>query len=138
MPAKDKYHQRIKNALIKDGWTITHDPFAIKYAGMTVFADLGAERLIAAERGTQKIVVEIKSFLKRSLVQDLKETLGQYVLYCGFLEQIDPERRLYMGISEEVYEDFFQQKAVRLLIQRTQMPLLVVDIDREEIVSWTK
>ncbi|GAK52403.1 FdxN element excision controlling factor protein [Candidatus Moduliflexus flocculans] len=80
MPAKDKYHQHIKNALIKDGWTITHDPYMIDYEEITVYADLGAERLIAAERGVEKIVVEIKSFLKRSLVQDLKEALGQYEL----------------------------------------------------------
>ena len=26
MPAKDIYHDTVKNALIKDGWTITHDP----------------------------------------------------------------------------------------------------------------
>ncbi len=27
MPAKDIYHNEVKNALIKDGWTITDDPF---------------------------------------------------------------------------------------------------------------
>ena len=26
MPVKDIYHDTVKNALIKDGWTITHDP----------------------------------------------------------------------------------------------------------------
>jgi hypothetical protein len=26
MPAKDTYHNAVENALIKDGWTITHDP----------------------------------------------------------------------------------------------------------------
>jgi hypothetical protein len=25
MPAKDLYHEAVKNALIKDGWTITAD-----------------------------------------------------------------------------------------------------------------
>ncbi len=27
MPAQDLYHNIVKNALLKDGWTITHDPF---------------------------------------------------------------------------------------------------------------
>ena len=138
MPAKDKYHQHVKNALIKDGWTITHDPYMIDYEEITVYADLGAERLIAAERGIEKIVVEIKSFLKRSMVQDLKEALGQYELYCSFLEQTDPHRRLYIGLPQETYDDFFQQKAAPLVVQRTGMPLLVVNLEREEVVAWIK
>ncbi len=26
MPARDIYHDTVRNALEKDGWTITHDP----------------------------------------------------------------------------------------------------------------
>ncbi len=66
MPARDKYHDEVKSALIKDGWTITHDPYVISYEEVTVYGDLGAERLVAAERGSRKIVVKIKSFIKRS------------------------------------------------------------------------
>jgi hypothetical protein len=29
MPAKDIYHETVKNALIKDGWTITDDPLKL-------------------------------------------------------------------------------------------------------------
>ena len=69
MPARDKYHDEVKNALLKDGWTVTHDPYIIDYEDVTVYADLGAERLIAAERGSQKIVVEIKSFIKQNTIR---------------------------------------------------------------------
>ena len=62
MPAKDAIHDAVKAALIKDGWTITADPYVIDYAGLTLYADLAAERPIAAERAGQKIVVEAKSF----------------------------------------------------------------------------
>lgn len=31
MPAKDIYHEAVKNALIKDGWSILADPDKIKY-----------------------------------------------------------------------------------------------------------
>ena len=30
MPAKDIHHDTVKNALIKDGWTITHDPLRLR------------------------------------------------------------------------------------------------------------
>ena len=44
MPQKDRVHDAIKNALIKDGWLITDDPYTIQYEGTTVFADLAAKR----------------------------------------------------------------------------------------------
>ena len=66
MPAKDPYHHAVKNALLKDCWTITADPYLIKYEDAELYADLAAEKLIAAERQGQKIVVEIKSFIGRS------------------------------------------------------------------------
>lgn len=138
MPARDKYHDEVKNALIKDGWTVTHDPYIIDYEDVTVYADLGAERLIAAERGSQKIVVEIKSFIKRSPIQDLKEMLGQYDLYVGYLEVTDPERQLYIAIGRKVYEDFFTRKAIQLIVQRYALPFILVDLETEEIVKWTK
>ncbi len=31
MPARDKVHDIVKNALIKDGWTITDDPLTLKF-----------------------------------------------------------------------------------------------------------
>lgn len=60
----------MKNSLVKDGWTITHDPYTVKYGGVRVHADLGAEKLIAAERGPDPIAVEIKSFIGASPVHD--------------------------------------------------------------------
>ena len=66
MPAKDTYHHAVKNALLKDGWTITADPYFIKYEDAELYADIAAEKPIAAERQGQKIVVEIKSFIGRS------------------------------------------------------------------------
>ena len=55
MPAKDIYHNAVKNALLKDGWTITADPYLIKYEDAELYADLAAEKPIAAERHGQKI-----------------------------------------------------------------------------------
>ncbi len=82
--AKDKIHEIVKTALIKDGWTITDDPYTIEYKEVILFADLGAVKLFSAERAGRKIVVEVKSFSSISKVQDLKLALGQYKLYNVF------------------------------------------------------
>ena len=42
MPARDSIHSLVKQALIKDGWTITDDPFVITYGERFLFVDLGA------------------------------------------------------------------------------------------------
>lgn len=57
MPAKDIYHDCVKKALEKDGWTITNDPFKLKWGIRELFVDLGAKKLLAVERGEQKIAV---------------------------------------------------------------------------------
>lgn len=31
MPSRDIFHDTVKHALIKEGWTITHDPLFIVY-----------------------------------------------------------------------------------------------------------
>ena len=76
--AKDRYHDCVKNALIKDGWVITHDPLRLPWGGKDMYIDLGAELLLAAEKGEQRIAVEIKSFLGRSELEDLERALGQF------------------------------------------------------------
>jgi hypothetical protein len=81
MPSLDIYHDTVKRALQKEHWTITHDPFILQIGRQRLFADLGAERLISAERNQQKIAVEIKSFVGTSDVRDLEQALGQYMLY---------------------------------------------------------
>jgi XisH protein len=81
MSAKDIYHDSCKQALIKDGWTISHDPYSLKIGKKDLFIDLAGEKLLTAEKDTQKIAVEIKSFVSPSEIKDLEVALGQYILY---------------------------------------------------------
>lgn len=97
MAARDKIHHNVKNALIKDGWIITHDPYRIEYGTDNVYADLAAERVIAATKGSEKILVEIKSFVGASIIQDFKEAYGQYMLYLDALEDMGLEYKLYIA-----------------------------------------
>ncbi|WP_445240167.1 element excision factor XisH family protein [Microcoleus vaginatus] len=68
MAAKDKFHNVVKIAIEKDGWTITDDPLFIRAEDVDFYIDLGAEKVLAAEKAGQKIAVEIKSFLGASEV----------------------------------------------------------------------
>jgi hypothetical protein len=136
MPAKDLYHDAVKNALIKDGWTITADPYFIKYEDAELYADLAAEKPIAAERQGQKIVVEIKSFVGRSLMYDFHNALGQYIVYRNLIQLTEPEYTLYLAIDDVVYDEFFQRKSVQAVVSQNQVFLLVVDTEKEEILQW--
>ena len=134
--AKDVIHEPVKKSLEKAGWTITDDQYTVAYAEFTVYADLAAERMIAAERGKEKIAVEIKSFVGRSAVQDVKDALGSYEMYRAFLAEVEPDRKLYLAISEKAYYDTFRLEAVQLLVRRFAIPLIVVDVGQEEVVEW--
>ena len=136
---KDIIHDSVKNALIKDGWTITADPFPIKYAEFELFADLAAERSpIAAEKDGEKVVIEIKTFAGPSFVRDLQQALGQYQIYLGLLEIVAPERILYLAVSSFIYNDLFTRKAAQVILQRYNLKLLVVNVREEKIVQWKK
>ena len=136
MPRLDIIHNAVKTALIKDGWTITDDPYILKYRRTTLYADLGAERAILAQRNNQKLVIEIKSFVGVSKIQDLKETLGQLDIYSYLLEEIEPDRKLYLAISTNTYKNIFQQDIAQLILKKRKLPLIIVDVESEEITQW--
>lgn len=136
MPAKDIFHDTVKNALIKEGWIITDDPLYLDYGGVDMYVDLGAEKLIAAQKGQQKIAVEIKSFNRPSLIAEFHGALGQFLNYRLVLEDIEPEREVFLAISEDVYEAFFTLVFTQKAIEKYQIKLIVYDINQEVIKQW--
>jgi hypothetical protein len=137
MPAKDLYHDNVKNSLIKDDWKITHDPLRIRLArGRNLFVDLGAERLLAAERGTEKIAVEVKSFTRPSNMKDLEEAVGQFVLYAHLLVRYYPEYKLFLAVTENVCKTVFEEEAGQTLIEDGIIRLFSFDPTQEVIVRW--
>ncbi len=136
MPAKDLYHDTVKTALIKDGWTITHDPLSLRIGKKDLFIDLGAEKLLAAEKGNAKIAIEIKSFVSPSIIQDLENALGQFVLYQNALRILEPNRTLYLAVREAVYQDLFQEEIGKMLLEGQVLQLITFDPDQEVITQW--
>ena len=136
MPAKDIYHNTVRTALEKDGWTITNDPLTLEIGDRSLFVDLGAEKILAAEKQGRKIAVEVKSFLSVSPVHDLEEALGQYIVYEDILELSEPERNIYLAVREEVYLDIFSEPLGQVLLRKKRLKLIVFDSSREIIIIW--
>ena len=77
------------------------NPLRIRLAGgKNLFVDSGAKRLIAAERGVERIAVEVKCFTRPWDMKDLEEAVGQFVLYADWLKRYYPEYILYFAVSE--------------------------------------
>lgn len=135
--AKDAIHDAVRNALSKDGWTITAEFLQIEYEELEIYADLVAERdPIVAEKEGAKIIVEVKTFPGRSFIRDLQQALGQYDLYTDVITLAGLEHALYLAVSSVIYETFFLRKGTHEIIQRRHLKLLVVDLEREEITQW--
>ena len=101
--------------------------------------DLGAERLLAAERGNDKIAVEIKSFLASgSAIYEIHTALGQFINYRAALHREDPDRILYLAIPNLVYNSFFQLDFPASMLQENSVKIIVYDIELEQIVLWKK
>ena len=136
MSAKDVYHDVVKQALKSEGWEITADPLRIQFLGVELRIDLGAERVIAADRNGEKIAVEIKSILRSSAITDFHEALGQYIDYREGLAHIEPDRLLFLAVPIIAYQTFFQLPFGQYMVQRYQLKLIVYHPESEVIVQW--
>lgn len=138
MAAKEVFHDAVKNGLEKEGWLITNYPLRIRAGRVDMQIDLGAEKLIAAERGEEKIAVEIKSFTSPSNISEFHTALGQFLNYRIALEEQQPDRFLYLAVPQGAYKTFFSLPFVKTIIERFQLSLLVYDPNNEVIVEWKK
>jgi hypothetical protein len=133
--ARDLFHHVVKRALEKDGWTITADPLELRFGLETrYFIDLAAERLIAAERGAEKIAVEVKSFLETSKTHDFHSALGQYLNYRVALQLKLPEYKLFLAVPKDVFRDFMRREIVQITLKTYQVHLIAFDAKEEELI----
>lgn len=136
MATRDAFHHIVRIALQKDGWTVTHDPYPLPAGSLTLAIDLGAEQIIAADRGSQKIAVEIKSFLGQSRISEFYGALGQFITYRAALEIQEKERVLYLAVPSDIFGEFLVMPFIRSLIEQNHVFLLIYDIDQEAIERW--
>jgi hypothetical protein len=136
MSKRDRGHQNLRRALEKDGWMITADPLILSLQGAELRADLGAEKTFAAEKEGRKIAIELKEFTAVSRVSELEKTIGQLQLYQWALEEGEPDRILFLAVSDMIYAKHFEKPLFRLAVRRNKINLLIYRPDLEVIVEW--
>ncbi len=136
--AKDLFHTVVKDALVKEGWQITHDPFPVDYGDVQMQIDLGAERLIGANRNQEEIAVEIKSFVNPSNISEFHTAVGQYLNYRRALRFQEPNRILYLAVPSQTYDEFFRLRFIQESIEEYQINLIVYQVSDRSIAKWIK
>ena len=136
MPARDHYHNLVREALVREGWTITGNPVTLLYGSKAMFVDLGAQHLLGASREGRRIAVEVKSFRGPSEMADLEMALGQFVLYRAVLRKLAPAIQLYLAIPNDPYESIFLDPLGVMLIQEERIAMMVFQPPTGEIVQW--
>ena len=136
MPAKDLYHEAVKQALIKDGWVVTNDPLHLRYGNFDFYIDFGAEELLGASKGGQTIAVEVKTFLGASSLRELHVAVGQLLNYRLVLAESEPERCLYLAIPEYIYNTLFETPVGKLVLAKHQIKVIVFDEQQEVVTQW--
>ncbi len=135
MSRRDRYHGIVKNALIEEGWEITHDPYSFD-SDPELSTDIGAERIIAATRQNEKIAVEIKSFLKISQVVDMERAIGQFIIYRGLLKKQEADRTLYLAVPLHAYENIFNREVGQVAITESNLKLIVYTLGQGDRLQW--
>ncbi|HET6384913.1 MAG TPA: element excision factor XisH family protein [Armatimonadota bacterium] len=136
MPQRDIIHFAVRNALIKDGWTITADPYVFEFEAVRAYADLEAEPLLAAVNNGRRILVEIKAMVGPSAIHAYEEALGQYQFYRYLIHLTGTEHQVYLAVSEEAYHNILQRDGLREVVALSRMAILVINVRMEEVVQW--
>ncbi len=135
--ARDLFHNIVKEALIKDGWTITHDPFLLhsrREGGLNT--DIGAEKVILAENNMKRIAVEVKSFVHMSILHEFLKASGQYLSYTKIIVKNDPQRILYVAMPTFVYYRIIQYDWVVEVMEDLKMKVILYNSEKIVIEEW--
>ncbi len=136
--ARDKYHEIVKQALIDDGWIITADPYEVSSLIADLEVDLAAEKILGAQKGSDLIAVEIKSFLGKSWLHDFYKSVGQFGFYNLAIASVEPRRSLYLAMPDGAFNYLFRDPVTIELARINNMKFIVYDVETKKIVSWKK
>lgn len=132
-----KHYNTVKDALIKDGWTITDDWLHLQRGHDLFQIDLSGEPFLTAEKENRKIGVLVKRFDGPSNIVDLQNALGQYTLYRNIIEETDSNLTLYLAVHAETFATIFEEALGQLAIRKNDLKLIVFNKTKEVIVKWS-
>jgi Holliday junction resolvase-like predicted endonuclease len=133
MPAKDRYHDAVKRALLKAGWKVEDEQFTITVGERNLWVDLVASK----DNPSLVILVEVKELADvDSAIEALANAIGKFVLYSTALHLVQLSWPLYLAVTIASYNGILSQTIGREVRQKMQIPLIVFDQMREEIVQW--
>lgn len=133
MPAKDRYHDTVVNALRKAGWSHIDEQIGIILEDRRLWIDIRARK----EAKQLAVLIEVKGFEnKPSPVEYLAQSIGQYTLYRAVLNYLRIDLPLYMAVPEAAYRGILSEEIGKQTLKHGGVRLLVFDPVREEILEW--
>ena len=115
---------------------ITDDPLYIKVGQIPIHIDIGAEKLIGAEKNGEKIAVEIKTFGRASFITALHEAVGKYIIYRSVLKYIQSDRLIYLALPDDIYAEFGNEPIVQSVFTEYNFKILIYEPTTQLITSW--
>jgi hypothetical protein len=137
MPSFDKCHEQVIRALQKDGWRTTEQQVPMKFARRRVFIDLLATNGVNGSR--QEIaLIEVKCFSDpQNTSHEIYSAIGQYIIYRAMLRELEVETPLYLSVPEGIFNDVFDV-IVHRAITESQIKLIIINLDQERVVRWSR
>lgn len=81
-------------------------------------------------------MLKLRALLGDRALYDFHGALGQYIVYRNLIQLTEPEYKLYLAIDDLVYKNFFQRKSIQLITNENKLLLMVVEMEKEEILQW--
>ena len=127
--AYDKLHANIRKALESNGFKTLSDPLSFRHDGLKFFIDL------EIERDQQKYAIEIKSF-NNSFLAEFYKMLGQILVYQRVMKIKKMNHRLYLGMTQDMFKTYLDEKFPRLILTRYHINILTVSLDKKNIAFY--
>jgi hypothetical protein len=136
MPATDNCEPQIIRALEKASWDVVDKPYTIflpQEKGF-VLADLRLQHRVTKQR---MIVVEVKCFNSgQPVVDEFYRAVGQYWMYRSGIRLKQIDYPVYLAVPSHIYATFFQRAVIQNIIHESGIKILVVNLEKEEIMQW--
>jgi hypothetical protein len=136
MPTQDMYYDAVKNALRKDGWRVTYTDFPLKSRASSHAEGRWDGPLLAAEKDERRVAVAVNSFIGRSNLTDIQQTLQPLAISRLLIHAIEPDRVLYLAIRQATYSACFPGDEGEQWLVSEPLQLLVFYPRTETILQW--